>query len=158
MHVGAPTEVEQQEKKLRIEDAINATQAAKKEGIVPGGGLAYLHASETVREYAATLQDDEKLGAEILMRALKAPIRQIANNAAVNGDSVIDRILEKNDETTGFDAKNKVYCNMVEAGIIDPTGVVCAALTNAVSASSVVITTESIVAEFQDESDKAQTK
>ena len=151
MHVGAPTEVEQQEKKLRIEDALNATQAAKKEGIVPGGGLALLRASQKVQAYAQELTGDERLGAEILARALCTPIRQIARNAAVNGDTVIDRILEKEDERIGYDACTKRYCDLVEAGIIDPTGVVCTALTNAVSASSVVITTESLVAELRPE-------
>lgn len=151
MHVGAPTEVEQQEKKLRIEDAINATQAAKKEGIVAGGGLALLRASLKVGTFAETLQGDEKLGAEILTRALLSPIRQIAQNAAVNGDTVIDRVYEKDSETVGFDARTKKYCDLIEAGIIDPTGVVCSALINAVSASSVVITTESVVAENRDD-------
>lgn len=149
MHVGAPTEVEQQEKKFRMEDAINATQAAKKEGIVPGGGLALLRASVNLDAFARQLEGDERLGAEILSRALRAPIRQIACNAAVNGDSVIDRILEKEDERLGYDAREKKYCDMIEQGVIDPTGVVCAALSNAVSACSVVVTTESLVAELK---------
>ena len=129
----------------------NATQEAKKEGIVPGGGLALLRASQKVQAYAQELTGDERLGAEILARALCTPIRQIARNAAVNGDTVIDRILEKEDERIGYDACTKRYCDLVEAGIIDPTGVVCTALTNAVSASSVVITTESLVAELRPE-------
>ena len=156
MHVGAPTEVEQQEKKLRIEDALNATQAAKKEGIVPGGGLSLLRAAEKVEAFAGELAGDEQLGAQILARALQAPIRQIARNAAVNGDTVIDRILDQSEPYWGYDARAKKYCDLVAAGIIDPTGVVCTALTNAVSASSVVVTTESLVAELKPEKEQKQ--
>ncbi len=146
--VGASTEVEQSEKKMRIEDAIHATRAAQKEGIVPGGSLAFIHAADVVEKLAETLNNDEKTGAMIVAKALYAPIKQIARNAGLEGEVVLSKIkeLREKDSSYGYDAKNKEYCNLLEAGVIDPTMVVLVALENAVSVSSTVMTTESLVA------------
>ena len=146
MKVGAPTEVEMQEKKLRIEDALHATRAAVKDGVLPGGGLAFLRAAEAVRRAAGDLAEDERTGALIVADALEAPVAQIAENAGVEGSVVRARLRETGDRV-GYDALTKQYRDLDEAGIIDPAGVACAALENAVSVVSVVVTTESLVAE-----------
>ena len=144
--VGAPTEVEQQEKKMRIEDAVQATRAAVQDGIIAGGGLPYVHAAAKVREYAKTLSlEEERFGAEIVARALEAPVRQIAKNAGVEGSVVLSRIQAEKDPAVGYDAKNAVYTDLVAAGVIDPVRVVIRAFENAVSAASTVIMTESLV-------------
>lgn len=147
MKVGAPTEVELQEKKLRIEDALHATRAAVRDGVLPGGGLAFLRAAEAVRRAAGALAEDERTGALIVASALEAPVAQIADNAGVEGSVVRGRLRELGDWRTGYDALTKQYRDMEEAGIIDPAGVACTALENAVSVASVVVTTESLVAE-----------
>ncbi len=147
MKVGAPTEVEMQEKKLRIEDALHATRAAVKDGVLPGGGLAYLRAAEAVRRAAGKLSEDERTGALIVAAALQAPTAQIAENAGVKGSVVCTKLLEAGDWHIGYDALTKQYRDMDEAGIIDPANVVCTALESAVSMASVVVTTESLVAE-----------
>ena len=146
MKVGAPTEVELQEKKLRIEDALHATRAAVKGGVLPGGGLAFLRAAEAVRRAASGMEEDERTGALIVAAALEAPAAQIAENAGVEGSVVCARLREA-EGRVGYDALAKRYRDMDEAGIIDPAGVACAALENAVSVASVVVTTESLVAE-----------
>lgn len=147
MKVGAPTEVELQEKKLRIEDALHATRAAVRDGVLPGGGLAFLRAAEAVRRAAGVLAEDERTGSLIVASALEAPVAQIADNAGVEGSVVRGRLRELGDWRTGYDALTKQYRDMEEAGIIDPAGVACTALENAVSVASVVVTTESLVAE-----------
>ena len=146
--VGAATEVEQTEKKMRIEDAIHATRAAKKEGVVPGGSLAFIHAAKAVEKFAEGLTSDEHTGAMIIAKALYTPIKQIASNAGLEGEVVLAKVNERSaaDHDFGFDARNKRYCNLIEAGVIDPTKVVLVALENAVSVSSTVMTTESLVA------------
>lgn len=146
--VGAATEVEQTEKKMRIEDALHATRAAKKDGVVPGGSLAFIHAAKAVEEFAEGLTSDEHTGAMIIAKALYTPIKQIASNAGLEGEVVLTKVKELSaaDHDFGFDARNKRYCNLIEAGVIDPTKVVIVALENAVSVSSTVMTTESLVA------------
>lgn len=146
--VGAATEVEQGEKKLRIEDAIHATRAAQKEGVIPGGSLTFVHAARAVEKFADTLLDDEKTGALIVAKALYAPIKQIADNAGLEGEVVLAKVKEISqvNPSFGFDAKNKKYCNLMEEGVIDPTMVVLTALENAISVSATVMTTESLVA------------
>lgn len=148
MKVGAPTEVEMQEKKLRVEDALHATRAAVRDGVLPGGGLAYLCAAETVRRAAGALSEDERTGALIVAAALAAPAAQIAENSGVEGSVVCAKLREAGDWRTGYDALTKQYRDMDKAGIIDPANVVCTALESAVSVASVVVTTESLVAEL----------
>lgn len=145
INVGAATEVEMKEKKLRIEDALAATKAAVEEGIVPGGGTALLTAIDAIKSLAETLKGDEKTGAEIILRALEEPIRQIAKNAGLDGSVILNDILRKGDKNYGFDAYKNEYCDMVKAGIIDPTKVTRSALQNAASIASTLLTTESIV-------------
>ena len=148
INVGAATEVEMKEKKLRIEDALAATKAAVEEGIVPGGGTALLTAIDAIKSLAETLKGDEKTGAEIILRALEEPIRQIAKNAGLDGSVILNDILRKGDKNYGFDAYKNEYCDMVKAGIIDPTKVTRSALQNAASIASTLLRTESIVTDI----------
>ena len=145
--VGAATEVEMKEKKLRIEDALNATRAAVEEGIVAGGGTAYLNAIPAVEKLYAETEGDEKTGVQIIARALTAPMKQIAANAGIDGSVVLEKIRESGKMGYGFDAYNEVYCDMIPAGIVDPTKVTRSALENAASIASTLLTTESLVAD-----------
>ena len=145
INVGAATEVEMKEKKLRIEDALAATRAAVEEGIVPGGGTALLSAIPAVKALVKKLTGDEKTGAEIILRAIEAPIRQIAKNAGLDGSVILNNITRSKNPNYGFDAYKNTYVDMVEAGIIDPTKVTRSALQNAASIASTLLTTESIV-------------
>jgi chaperonin GroEL len=147
IEVGAATEVEMKEKKLRIEDALSATKAATSEGVVAGGGVALLKTASHVRALAQTLTGDEKIGALIVEKALKAPINQIAINAGVDGGVVISKVLENDNPNFGYDALTDTYGDMLEKGIIDPTKVTRFALLNAASVASTLLTTESLVAE-----------
>jgi len=147
IRVGAATEVEMKEKKLRIEDALAATRAAVEEGIVPGGGTAYINVIPKVKELVDTLEGDEKTGAMIILKALEEPVRQIAANAGLEGSVIVDKV--KNSERgIGFDALTEKYVNMIEAGIVDPAKVTRTALQNAASVSSMILTTESLVADI----------
>ena len=146
--VGAATETEMKEKKLRIEDALNATRAAVAEGIVPGGGTAYVIAAKAADKLAATLEGDEKTGATIVAKALKAPIVQIAENAGLEGAVILSNVYRSRSATYGFDAMNDKYGDMIELGIIDPTKVCRSALENAASVAALVLTTESLVADI----------
>lgn len=144
--VGAATEIELQEKKLRIEDALSATKSASEEGVVPGGGVALLKAMLPLKNLVNTLDGDEKTGAKIILKAIEAPIRQIAENAGVDGGVVVMKVLQQiNDPAFGFDALNLCYGDMFEKGIIDPTKVSRSALENAVSVASSILTTECVV-------------
>ena len=145
--VGAATEVEMKEKKLRIEDALNATRAAVEEGIVAGGGTAYLNAIPAVEKLLAEGEGDEKTGVQIVARALTAPVKQIAANAGIDGSVVLEKIRESGKIGYGFDAYKEVYCDMIPAGIVDPTKVTRSALENAASIASTLLTTESLVAD-----------
>ena len=145
--VGAATEVEMKEKKLRIEDALSATKAAVEEGIVSGGGVAMINAVERVEKLVDTLDGDEKTGAKIVLKALEAPIRQIALNAGLEGSVIIDNIRRSGKAGYGFNAYSEEYVDMMEAGIVDPTKVSRSALQNAASVAAMVITTESLVSE-----------
>ena len=145
--VGAATEVEMKEKKLRIEDALNATRAAVEEGIVAGGGTAYLNAIPAVEKLMAEVEGDEKTGVQIIARALTAPVKQIAANAGIDGSVVLEKIKESGKTGYGFDAYNEVYCDMIPAGIVDPTKVNRSALENAASIASTLLTTEALVAD-----------
>ena len=149
--VGAATEVEMKEKKLRIEDALNATKAAVEEGIVAGGGTALVNVIDAVDKVVATLDGDEKTGAQIVARALIAPMKQIAENAGLDGSVIIAKIRESGKIGYGFDAYKEEYCDMVAAGIVDPAKVTRSALQNAVSIASTVLTTEAVVAEKKEE-------
>ena len=147
--VGAATEVEMKDKKLRIEDALNATKAAVQEGVVAGGGTAPINAIPAVRELCDTLEGDERTGAKIILKALEAPLRQIARNAGLEGSVIIDKIISANKPNYGFDAQNEVYVeDMIAAGIVDPTKVTRSALENAASVAEMVLTTESLVADL----------
>ena len=145
--VGAATEVEMKEKKLRIEDALNATRAAVEEGIVAGGGTAYLNAIPAVEKLYAETEGDEKTGLQIVARALTAPVKQIAANAGIDGSVVLERVKNSGKTGYGFDAYKEVYCDMISAGIVDPTKVTRSALENAASIASTLLTTESLVAD-----------
>ena len=145
--VGAATEAEMKEKKLRIEDALNATRAAVEEGMVAGGGTAYLNVIPEVAKLLDTVDGDEKTGIQIVLKALEEPVRQIAANAGIDGAVVVNEILKSGKVGYGFDAYNEVYCDMMDAGIVDPTKVTRSALQNAASIASVVLTTESLVFE-----------
>ncbi len=149
--VGAATEVEMKEKKLRIEDALNATRAAIEEGIVAGGGTAYVVAAKAAAAAAEKLNGDEKTGACIVAKALEAPIRQIAANAGLEGAVILDKVNCSGSATYGFNAATEEYCDMVEAGIVDPTKVCRSALENAASIAAIVLTTESLVADLPEE-------
>ena len=147
--VGAATEVEMKDKKLRIEDALNATKAAVQEGVVAGGGTAPINAIPAVRELCDTLEGDERTGAKIVLKALEAPLRQIAKNAGLEGSVIIDKIITAYKPNYGFDAQNEVYVeDMIAAGIVDPTKVTRSALENAAAVAEMVLTTESLVADL----------
>ncbi len=148
IQVGAATEVEMKEKKLRIEDALAATKAAALEGIVPGGGVALLSVAPAIKAHMETLTGDARTGASIVLRAVEEPMRQIATNAGLEGSVIVAKVLENNDPNFGYDAATDEYCNMVEKGIIDPTKVSRTALTNAASVVSTMLTTECLVADI----------
>ena len=145
--VGAATEVEMKEKKLRIEDALNATKAAVEEGIVAGGGTAFVNILSAVEAFVETLEGDEKTGASIVTKALVAPMKQIADNAGLDGSVIVSKIRESGKVGYGFDAYREVYCDMLEAGIVDPAKVTRSALQNAASIASTVLTTEAVVSD-----------
>ncbi len=145
--VGAATEAEMKEKKLRIEDALNATKAAVEEGIVAGGGTAYLNVLADVEKVLETVEGDEKTGVKIVLKALEEPVRQIAANAGFDGGVIVNTIVNSGKVGYGFDAYNEVYVDMMSAGIVDPTKVTRSALQNAASIASVILTTESVVAD-----------
>ncbi len=145
--VGAATEVEMKDKKLRIEDALNAAKAAVEEGIIAGGGTAPVNAIPEVQKIIETLEGDERTGAKIVCKALESPLRQIAANAGLEGSVIIDKILSSGKVNYGFDAQKEVYVDMIAAGIVDPTKVTRSALENASSVASMVLTTESLVAD-----------
>ncbi len=147
IRVGAATEAEMKEKKLRIEDALNATRAAVEEGIVAGGGAAYVDAISAVESLLDTLEGDEKTGANIVAKALAEPMKQIAANAGIDGSVVLERVKSANKTGYGFDAYKEEYCDMIASGIVDPTKVTRSALENASSVASVLLTTESLVAD-----------
>lgn len=148
--VGAATEVEMKEKKLRIEDALNATRAAVEEGIVAGGGTALLSIIPAVKKACVKLEGDEATGAKIVLRALEAPVRQIAANAGIDGGIVANTIMSAKKANYGYDAQKEVYCDMVKAGILDPTKVTRSALQNAASVASTLLTTESLVTDIKE--------
>ncbi len=148
--VGAATEAEMKEKKLRIEDALNATRAAVEEGIVAGGGTAYLNIIPEIAKLVETVEGDEKTGVRIVLKALEEPVRQIAANAGFDGGVVVNDIMKSGKTGYGFDAYNEVYCDMMAAGIVDPAKVTRSALQNAASIASVILTTESVVADKKD--------
>lgn len=147
--IGAATETEMKEAKYRMEDALNATRAAVSEGIIGGGGCAYIHAQRDVRKIAASLEGDEKTGAEIVMKALEAPIKIIVENAGLEGAVIINKVKELENEM-GFDAVSEQYVNMMDAGIIDPVKVTKSALLNAVSVAATLLTTEAAVADIKE--------
>lgn len=149
--VGAATEVEMKEKKLRIEDALSATKAAVEEGIVPGGGTALLSVVPTIESLVQKLEGDEKTGAQIIAKALEEPVRQIAANAGLEGSIIVNEILNKKDNNYGFDVSQGKYVNMISAGIVDPAKVTRNALQNAVSVASMVLTTESLVTDIKED-------
>ncbi len=148
--VGAATETEMKEKKLRIEDALNATRAAVEEGIVAGGGTAYVLGSKAAASVAETLEGDEKTGAAAVAKALQAPIMQIAANAGLEGAVILDKVMSSDVPTFGFDAAKEDYCDMIAAGVVDPTKVCRSALENAASVASMVLTTESLVTDIKE--------
>ena len=150
IRVGAATETEMKEAKLRMEDALNATRASVEEGVISGGGSAYIHASKKVAELAATLSGDEKTGAEIILKALEAPLYHIAHNAGLEGAVIINKVRES-EVGTGYDALNDEYVNMIDAGILDPAKVTRSALQNATSVASTLLTTESVVADIKED-------
>ncbi len=151
IQVGAATETEMKESKMRIEDALAATRAAVEEGIVPGGGVASLHAAKAVARAIDTLEGDVKTGMQIVMRALEEPVRQIATNAGLEGSVIVDKIKNSDDSNFGYDAAKNEYGDMVVKGIIDPTKVTRSAIQNAASIASLLLTTESIVTDVPEE-------
>ena len=150
IRVGAATETEMKENKLRLEDALAATKAAVEEGVISGGGSAYIHASKEVEKLTKTLSGDEKTGAEIILKALEAPLFHIAANAGLEGAVIINNVRES-EVGTGFDALNETYVNMIDAGILDPAKVTRSALQNATSVASTLLTTESVVATIKED-------
>lgn len=146
--VGAATETEMKEKKLRIEDALNATRAAVEEGIVAGGGTVYVTAALAVEKIVDSFEGDEKTGVKIIASALQEPIRQIAINAGLEGSVILDKVRSSGDRNYGFDASKEVYCSMIDAGIVDPTKVCRSALENAASVAAMVLTTEVLVSDL----------
>ncbi|MBO5098137.1 MAG: chaperonin GroEL, partial [Agathobacter sp.] len=150
IRVGAATETEMKESKLRLEDALNATRAAVEEGIIAGGGSAYIHASKKVAEFADTLEGDEKTGAKVILKALSAPLYYIAANAGLEGAVIINKVRESN-PGVGFDAAAEEYVDMVASGILDPVKVTRSALQNATSVASTLLTTESAVAQIKED-------
>ncbi len=153
--VGAATEVEMKEMKLRIEDALNATKAAVEEGIVAGGGTAYLNVIDDVETLLKSTEGDEKIGVRIVLKALEAPVRQIAENAGFEGSVVVDKIMRAHKKGYGFDAYTEKYVDMIEVGIVDPTKVTRSALQNAASIAATVLTTEAVVADKKEETPAA---
>jgi len=153
--VGAATETEMKEKKLRIEDALNATRAAVEEGIVAGGGTAFINVIPEVAKLLETAEGDEKIGVQIVVKALEAPVRQIAENAGFEGSVVVDKIVSSGKKSFGFDAYNEEYVDMVEKGIVDPTKVTRSALQNAASVAATVLTTEALVVSLPEEAPAA---
>ena len=149
--VGAATEIEMKDKKLRIEDALSATKAAVEEGIVAGGGVALINAIPAVKALLDTVSGDEKTGVNIVLKALEAPIKQIAFNAGLEGSVIIDKIVNSGKVNYGFDAYNETYTDMIDAGIVDPTKVTRSALENAASVAAMVLTTESLVADKKED-------
>ena len=155
INVGAATEIEMKEKKARVEDALHATRAAVEEGIVPGGGVALLRSLDAVIKVADGLElNDQKVGAEIVLKALEAPLRQIVANAGLEGALIIDKVRSASNTSDGFDAASETYTDMIQAGIIDPTKVVRTALENAASLAGLVLTTEAGVHELPEDKDK----
>ncbi|HIW58883.1 MAG TPA: chaperonin GroEL [Candidatus Anaerobutyricum avicola] len=154
IRVGAATETEMKEAKLRLEDALAATKAAVEEGIIAGGGSAYIHAAKTVKEMTKDLTGDEKTGAEIVLKALEAPLYHIAANAGLEGSVIINKVYES-EVGTGFDALTETYVDMIKSGIIDPAKVTRSALQNATSVASTLLTTESVVADIKEETPAA---
>ena len=150
IRVGAATETEMKEAKLRMEDALNATRAAVEEGIIAGGGSAYIHASKEVEKLVATLEGDERTGAKIILKALEAPLFRIVENAGLEGSVVVNKVRESS-EGVGFDAFREEYVDMVKAGILDPAKVTRSALQNANSVASTLLTTESAVANIKED-------
>ena len=150
IRVGASTETEMKEAKLRLEDALAATRAAVEEGIIAGGGSAYIHASKKVAELVATLEGDEKTGANVILKALEAPLFHISANAGLEGSVIINKVRES-EPGVGFDALNEKYVDMVGAGILDPVKVTRSALQNATSVASTLLTTESVVATIKED-------
>jgi chaperonin GroEL len=150
IRVGAATETEMKEAKLRMEDALNATRAAVEEGIIAGGGSAYIHASKKVAEMAETLDGDEKTGAKVILKALEAPLYYIAANAGLEGAVIINKVKES-EAGVGFDAATEQYVDMVSSGILDPVKVTRSALQNATSVASTLLTTESAVANIKED-------
>ena len=150
INVGAATEVEMKEKKMRIEDALNATKAAVQEGIVPGGGIALISTIKALKEYAETLSGDEQTGARIVLKAVEAPLKQIALNAGLDGSVILNEVLKAGKANYGFNALTNEYTDMIKSGIIDHTKVTRSALENAASVASVFLTTESVVAEIKE--------
>ena len=150
IRVGAATETEMKEAKLRMEDALNATRAAVEEGIIAGGGSAYIHASKKVAEFVDTLEGDEKTGAYVILKALEAPLFHIAANAGLEGRVIINKVRES-EVGVGFDALKEEYVDMVSAGILDPAKVTRSALQNATSVASTLLTTESVVANIKED-------
>ena len=150
IRVGAATETEMKEAKLRMEDALNATRAAVEEGIIAGGGSAYIHAAKKVAELVADLEGDEKTGAKVVLKAMEAPLFHISANAGLEGSVIINKIKESQ-PGIGFDAYNEKYVDMIEAGIIDPVKVTRSALQNATSVASTLLTTESVVADIKED-------
>ena len=153
--VGAATETEMKEKKLRIEDALNATKAAVEEGIVAGGGTAYLNVISEVAKLLKTVDGDEKTGVQIVLKALEEPVRQIAANAGLDGAVIVDKIMGSRKKGWGFDAYKEEYCDMIKSGIVDPTKVTRSALLNAASVASTILTTEAVVADQKEEAPAA---
>ena len=149
--VGAATEIEMKEKKLRIEDALAATKAAVEEGIVAGGGVALINAIPSVESLLSSANDDEKTGVAIVLKALEEPLRQIAKNAGVEGSVIINRIKNENKIDFGYNARTEEYVDMISAGIVDPTKVTRSALQNAASVAAMVLTTESLVTDIKEE-------
>ena len=145
--VGAATETEMKEKKMRIEDALNATRAAVEEGVVAGGGTIFVNVIPAVEALLPTVEGDEKTGVRIVAKALEAPIRQIAANAGLDGSVILERVKTSGQPNFGFDAYKEEYCDMMECGIIDPAKVTRSALENAASVAAMVLTTESLVAD-----------
>ena len=155
IRVGASTEVEMKDKKLRMEDALSATKAAVEEGIVAGGGTALLNATAAVEKLRPTVQGDVKTGVRIVLRGLEEPIRQIAKNAGVEGSVIIDKIHRSKKAGYGYNAANDSYVDMLAEGIVDPAKVTRCALQNASSVASMVLTTESLVADIKEETPAA---
>ena len=151
VHVGAATEIEMKDKKHRVEDAVSATRAAVEEGVVPGGGVALIRATKAVETLLKTLTGDEKIGGEIILRAIEEPARQIAHNAGQEGSLVVQRLKVEKSPTLGYNASTGQYEDMVEAGILDPTKVTRSALQHAASISSLILTTECILADRPEE-------